>query len=836
MHIRRFIPGLFVAFLLLLSFNGCGVWHDFTTYFNLYYDAKDIFESAEEAIKTQQKDIFATEEPNAAGNVNQQLSKVIDKCSTILQFHSESAYVDNALLMLGKSFYYQRNYLKALRKFQELIATRPESDLILETELWIGKTQMRLKQYDDALTVLETVKKKSEEEGEQEFLTEAFLEEIKYKIAQEDYAAAITASNDFLKNSDDDEINAEIEFELGKLYEKVSDLDNAITAFRQVFDFSPSYETQYGARLELGKVLRQSGQNDQAFEIFDDMSTQDKYSDHYDEINLEKGVTLTKLDEYDEAVDVLVKVDTTYKTSVNAGVARYELGSIFENHYKDFDSASTYYTRAAASAAPPEYLTDARQKAGLFTKYLGLRNTLSDNIEKRYYAENPEQYTKDSTEYYNERKDVEDQVIAEQEFAEVKAKMDSALFVRDTTGLTIDTTVVQRDSLDQFGNVVRDTRGQVITVPDTVIVNPLDSLKQKNNLISGMASPNFEKRVKELMHGKVPPKKPDLPLDSLQSLIIREKFEMGNLFFTEFNIPDSAYIYYSDILDLNPGPHYMARTLYALGSYYLTQNDSLKADSLFNIIYTEYPEQGIVNAAANKLGRELKNLNFDPAEDIYASAEKDMLDDKYDSSLVKLKFIYKDYPASPLAPKALYASGWILENELDKPDSAAAIYDSLKVKYPATVYANKITQKISIYNQEQKRIVKVREDSLKKMEAIRVDSLAKVDSLARVDSLMQAGSRPQADSVTQFDSLSQVDSLGYKIQREDTLKFKDLPPNRFGEPDTNALHRGVDTLNNKVPQVIDSMRRNENRELENLREKSGTEVDSLTPGEIKPKR
>ncbi len=806
MHIKSFIPGLFASLLLLVSFNGCGVWHDFTTYFNLYYDAKDLFESAEDAIKAQQKDLFSTEEPNAAGNVNQQLQKVIDKCSSILQFHSQSSYVDDALLMLGKSFYYQRNYLKALRKFQELIATRPESDLILETELWIGKTQMRLKQYDDALTILDTVKKKSAEEGEDEFLTQAFLEEIKYQIAQEDYTGAIASSNDFLKSSDDDEVNAEIEYELGKLYEKVNDPENAITAFRQVFEFSPSYETQYSARLELGKVLRQSGQTDQALEIFDDMSTQDKFSDHFDEINLEKGITLAKLDQYDEAVDVLVKVDTTYKTSINAGMARYELGTIFETHYKDFDSASTYYTRAAASAAPPEYLTNAHQKANLFTKYLGLRNKLNENLEKRYYAENPEQYTKDSTEYYNERKDVEDQVIAEQEFAQVKAKMDSVLFVQDTTGMKIDTTVVQRDSLDQFGNVVYNTQGQKITVPDTVIVNPIDSLKQKTNLFSNIASPTFERRVKELMHGKEPPKKPDLPPDSLKSLIIKEKFEMGNLFFTEFNIPDSAYAYYNSILDMNPGPDYTARTLYSLGSYYLTQNDSLKADSLFNIIYTDYPQQNIVNAAANKLGVPLKNLNFDPAEDIYAAAEKDWMDDKYDSSLVKLKFIYKDYPSSPLAPKALYASGWILENKLDKLDSAAALYDSLKIKYPSTLYANKIIQKVSVYDQEQKRLANAREDSLKKMEAM------------------------------QLDSLSQVDSLGYKIQREDTLKFKDLPPNKFGEPDVNAGRKGTDTLNNNVPQVIDSMRRNNNRDLENLRKKSETEVDSLTPAEIKRKK
>ena len=809
MLIRRFIPGLFVFFLLFtgLSYTGCGIWRDFTTYFNLYYDAKDIFESAEESIKSQKTDLFSTEEPAAAGNVNQQLSKVIDKCSTILQFHSESAYVDDALLMLGKSFYYQKNYLKALRKFQELIATRPESDLILETELWIGKTQMRLKQYDDALEMLETVKKKAIEEGEEEFLTDAFLEEIKYKIAQEDYAGAISSSNDYLKESDNNEINAQIEFELGKLYEKVNDTDNAIAAFRNVFEYSPSYDIQYSARLELGRTLRDAAENDQALEIFNDMSDQSKYSDHYDEIEVEKGKTLAKLGQFDEAVDVLIKVDTTYKASVNAGIARYELGQIFENHYRDFDSASTYYTHAASSAAPPEYLTDANQKSQLFNKYKNLQKTLGENLEKKYYSENPDQYSKDSLEYYQERKEVEERVIAEQEFAEVKSKMDSAMFVQDTTGMRVDTTVVQRDSLDRFGNVVLDQFGKKITVKDTVVTNPLDSLKQRNNLLSNVTSPNFERRVKELMNGKEPPKKSGLPLDSLNSLIIKEKFDLGNLYFTEFNIPDSAYNYYTDILELNPNNNYKARTLYALGSYYLTKNDSVKADSLFNIIYTTYPDQTIVNAAANKLGKPLIDLNYDPAEDIYAVAEKEMMDNRYDSSLVKLKFIYNNYPNSPYAPKALYASGWIMENELDNTDSAAALYDSLKQKYPSTIYANKISDKVNLYYQEQQRIAKAQEDSLKKIEALKTDSLALTDS------------------------------LGNNLQKQDTLKNETTRPLKPGETFNNLSDKEMeDSLRNNHHEINDSLHREDYKGRENLQKEPESVNDSLNTGPNKRRK
>jgi tetratricopeptide (TPR) repeat protein len=309
------------------------------------------------------------------------------------------------------------------------------------------------------------------------------------------------------------------------------------------------------------------------------------------------------------------------------------------------------------------------------------------------------------------------------------------------------------------------------------------------------------------MTGKEPPVAPKLSVDSLQSLITKDRFELGNLFFTEFNIPDSAYTYYTKTLESNPNTNYKARTLYALGSYYLTKNDSVKADSLFNIIYTNYKGQSIVNAAANKLGKSLIDLNFDPAEDIYASAEKEMLDDKYDSSLVKFSVIYNQYPASPLAPKALYASGWILENKLDQLDSAAALYDSLKLKYPATIYANKISQKINIYNQEQQRLAKAREDSLKKMEALRLDSL------------------------------SRADSLNIKLQPADTVNTNiEKPPDQVDEHNLNRGDQVSDSLDNKTPLPIDSLRRNDEQNIEELQKKSESEVDSLTPGRIKRKR
>ena len=138
---------LIVLSLITVFLSGCSIWINFTTYFNLYYNASREFDQAEEQIKSQSKELFTLEDAKATSQ-NKSLTEVIEKLSRLLQFYSESSYVDDALLMIGKSFYYQGDFIKALRKFNELLTKYPNSSLVLETKLWVGKADFRSKKYD----------------------------------------------------------------------------------------------------------------------------------------------------------------------------------------------------------------------------------------------------------------------------------------------------------------------------------------------------------------------------------------------------------------------------------------------------------------------------------------------------------------------------------------------------------------------------------------------------------------------------------------------------------------------------------------------------------------
>jgi outer membrane protein assembly factor BamD (BamD/ComL family) len=758
---RVFLIKSYLLLFILLLFQSCGMWDTFTTYFNLYYNADHIFEQVEKSIYEQERSLFATTELNVPGSANQQLNQVIEKCSKILQFHPDGSYVDDALLMLGKSFYYQKNYQKALRKFQELIATQTESDLILETKLWIGKTQMKLKDYESGLQLLGEAREQAIADERDDIIKDSFVEEIVYRIIQEEYQLAIGLANQLVELSDDESIKAEVFYELGKLYNKVNDPLNAVTAFNKVFDYSPLYEIEVGTKLELGKTLRATDEKERALEIFEDMRSEVKFNDVYDKVDLEAGITLIELNRLDEALTKLEYVDTAYVNTETSGIAKYKLGELYQYNFQNFDSATSYYQKATTSQAPSEYKLASNQKTRIFKKYNNLISLIDDYKSELFYAENPEEFVKDSITY------VEDSVAYVEDSLRVLEEL--SLYTEHLESLASFDTLYNRSDTTKTDTTKTDTT----KINDSTLVSDStalrDSLNQSEIPIQGRAldkSVNIDSLFATVWDPERKfPKRPIMPTlseDSLKSLVVKNKLELGNLFLTELELPDSAYYCYLNVISDYPNTSLQASALYALGSYYLTVDEKQTADSLFNVIYENYRNERIVNAAATKLNMPLIDFDYDPAKDLYAEAEGELQSRNYSNSITKFYSVFTNYPKSPVAPKALYATGWVLENELSLYDSAAVIYDTMSVLYPQSEYSIEVRPKLTsykLYKEEEKKAI---EDSLKKIDQQPEDSLALAEDSLQVNPETRETFQPNVDADrTEADSepKTQADTL-----------------------------------------------------------------------------
>lgn len=638
----------FAIIALFIFSTGCSVWQNFTAYFNRYYNAKQKFEEAEEQLKLEsKKSLFEFKEDVASAKVKSALDIVIDKCSKLMQFNKESSFYDDAIFMIGKSYYYQGIYIKALRKFRELQII-PESGLHLENELWIAKALFQNRQFDEAQRILDQVIEKSIAEDEEEIITEALLTKVRYLIYIEDYANAVQFANQVIEYSDSDVLNAEVLYETGKLYLKMDEPENAEKAFLSVLEYEPSYDIEFLSKLESAKVAKQLGHYEQSLELLNDLADEDKYKDKFDLIDFEIAEVYYKQNEIEKALKKFSLIDSLYKNSQSIGPALFRRAEILEKDLLMLDSSRVLYEKVSQSTASPELKNSAREKSLILKKLQDLKANIKLNERQLSYLR------------------------------------DSANFVADVK--LYKDYITQRDSLKKFFKEMRQLEGQ-----------SFDSTKYLVRKAPFASEPVY----------------PTLSEDSLKSNIVKSKYELGNLFFGELNIPDSSRSQYEDILIDYSGSRLEAKSLFALASYFLTKNQKQIADSLYREIYNNHKFNPLADEAAERLGLEKISRINDPAEKEYLEAEKLIEQKKYKNAISQLNKIYSNNSKSPYAAKALYSIGYLYENELGKNDSAAAVYDSLTKKFPKTEFASSVKSKLSFYNSRQAAI----KDSIAKKQA-----------------------------------------------------------------------------------------------------------------------
>lgn len=653
--------------VILIIFAGCGLWADFTAYFNAYYNASTLFEKAETTIKNEKRSVFSLTPPTVRTDVNSNLQKVIEKCSKILEFYQRSSLADDALLMLAKSFYYQREYLKAIRKLEELEANYPKSDLITEAVLWKCRALIMNKYFEEAEKVVLIAEESAIQEENDDLLALIYIEKVKLYLHQNDISEALKLCDEIVRLSGNDVLNAEIMFETAKLYASIEDYDQSIEYFSRVSDYEPSFDIDFHSKLNMAKTLKFIDNNEAALSILTDARSEYKYSDYYPLIDLEIALTNLELNNIDKALSQFINVDTLYKTDSASGAAQFHLGEIHRSLLHDYKEAKYYYNKTASSPAPNEIKRIAKRNADNLEKYFSYKEKIAEANRDLYYINNPGEFEKDSA------------AIAEK------------IYIRDSL-----------QKLNQNIENTQHTRTQVET--------RTSGGRDRKDIGRQTVSQTERGREPEPEIKLVQLKRSSIGEDSLIVLLTKLEYEIGNLFFTELNEPDSAFNYYLHA-SYRKGGAYKPLVLYALGSFYLSNNENLRADSLFALIYDNHKEHEIVNAVAARLNKPLIDFDYDPAKELYLEAERKMLKGSYWESIKDYLFINNNYPSSSYSLKSLYAAGFVYENKLFLLDSAAAMYENLYKQSVSSEYSKEVIGKLTAYRKEQQRI-KAQRDSI----------------------------------------------------------------------------------------------------------------------------
>ncbi|MCB2198194.1 tetratricopeptide repeat protein [bacterium] len=308
---RRRLPSLlpFAVWLLLASTSvGC-------SYFNAFYNTKHYFKTGE-----QERERSTDLNSKPAG-----YTKAVDAGGRLIEYYPESKYIDDALFIMGQSYYWLQDYHKALRKFEELQSNYPDSPFRQETQLWIGRTNVKLKKRQEATSQLRGLIGDTEDpalvSGALFALAELYYDDSLFVKAEEEFAK-------ITETADDEQILGESYWRAGEAAFREERYESAVKHLSQALKFTNTRSLTFQIQLLLGRSLLLSGEPKQAVAKFDALLSDKRYYEEHGRVRVQLALAMVELGRIDEAMGELDRVIENYKRSDAAAQAYYEKGMI----------------------------------------------------------------------------------------------------------------------------------------------------------------------------------------------------------------------------------------------------------------------------------------------------------------------------------------------------------------------------------------------------------------------------------------------------------------------------------------------------------------------------
>jgi len=318
--------------LLLLSAvtfsSGC-------VYYNTFYNAKKAFNEAE---KAREKNKYTSGRGGTA-----QYKIAIEKSLKIIDNHPNTKYYDDALFVLAVSYFHTNEFNKADRRFRELLANYQESEFVKESELYLAKTKLQLKDQDEAMQLFEKI---FVADYEKSFKSEAALELGIYHFDNKDYREAQTyllAVRDSLGNNAEKRIAQKY---IADGYFNIFQFNSALGAYLQMLGMNPDKNEKYYALYQASQAAFSVMKISEGMDYLNTLKNDELYFDSLGSLDLAiaEGYLIEGDIENAEAI-YLEKIKDETDRRV-AGTAHYQLGLLAQFEYDDLLKAKEYFDAA----------------------------------------------------------------------------------------------------------------------------------------------------------------------------------------------------------------------------------------------------------------------------------------------------------------------------------------------------------------------------------------------------------------------------------------------------------------------------------------------------------
>jgi tetratricopeptide (TPR) repeat protein len=335
-------------------------YHNTTAHFNGYWYANEEIRKIEETIRKSQVDdynrilrLYPTFDSTLAKGYDKEIQEAVKMASLAIQRHSNSKWVDDAYILVGKARLYSLDWGNAIQTFKHVNTKSKDKDARHLAIINLIRTYIEHKEFNNAKAAIDHLAKVDLNRSN---LKKYSLEKAYYYQLQNDYdnmVRNLTAADPLLKKHDR---RGRIYFIIGQVYQELGFESEAYNYYKKCLSTNPEYEVDFYARLYMAQVTEISRGRDitSARKSFKKLLKDSKNREFHDKIYYEMGIFELKQKNVHEAI-------TNFNQSIRKGSnkkidgeAFLRLGEIYYDTLRDYELSQAYYD-SAITALPKDY-------------------------------------------------------------------------------------------------------------------------------------------------------------------------------------------------------------------------------------------------------------------------------------------------------------------------------------------------------------------------------------------------------------------------------------------------------------------------------------------------
>ncbi len=650
-----------VFLLLILIGSGCKTpdfigrpYGNFTAYYNGFYNAERVFEVGIKNLNRTNQVVDRNHYlplfvKTTGASASREFEDAVLKSADLLREHPDSKWVDDALLLIGKSYYYQENYVGSTQKFREVIEL--ESKLEDEGRFWLARSLITSGAFESALDELNVAI--TREDLNRRWASQYQLLLAGLNVQQDNWEATATYLTDAIPDIKDKDLAARAQFLLGQVSETLGRYEDAVAAFEGVREFRPIYELDYAARFSAIRVDGMYVDPEGAIDEARKMERDDKNFDNLAEMRFLRARIMQNAGREDESFDMYEELLTVPEIISGAskvkGRVHYALGELYRDIDRNYMMAAAHFDTAAGNLGisvsarnstrvgtaagantqfTPEAITDATDLRDNYSKYARVFRDIAryDSLlwlgslpQEDYDAKILELRQKEKERLEERRRILEERQRA-QAFRGTGGLNDLSLNRGLPEGKIIPTLDDPSGTAGGFlfhEDPIRAQEGR-IAFQEIWGDRPLAPNWRRSAALSSVSfnqdQTSLEDAALELeeLNANVLPDINDsaVPRDSVDQVIMRasraiSRYELGNVLFLGMVLPDSAIVWYRKVIEEDGEEPVAQRALYALAEVQQALGDLQAAERLYQDILASFPDSDFSDGVRERLGIEI---------------------------------------------------------------------------------------------------------------------------------------------------------------------------------------------------------------------------------------